>query len=522
MLPVVVLTALDADDEIARAFEAGADDFVRKPFRAGRARRPHSRPAPPPRRRWTSSSARSATRRSSSSSRRRWRRTSTSAASSSPSSSASPRWRASTACRSSSCARRGDVGYVVAASDDETPARPAHRSRASTPRSSRCSRAASRSSSPTRRPTRSSRSSATTRTRARSARSPSSPSSTRGARWACSSSARSRRVRLRRSASSPSAAPSSNAMAIALRNARVLQSLRDQTQQVTVARFEAERRLRTLQRYADFFESSADGIVVIDAEGRLLFSNPRARAITGYAEAELRGRARRRPLPRTRTPRRAHELRVGFARGPLSRRASTSGCSARTASVIILSVNFNSVLREEGVVLCSFRDVTARAGGRARALKTKDFLQRVIDSSVDAIISADMHGRVLLFNRAAERIYGMTAAEMIGARRPQALPRGSGARQIMRAMRAGRRPGRGATHGDPRRQRRARPGARSPPRSSTRRTARRERRHLHRSCARRCGWSSASRRRRSRSSRRSGRRSSPSSPAPPRTSSISR
>src|SRR6185369_13028971 len=60
-----------------------------------------------------------------------------------------------------------------------------------------------------------------------------------------------------------------SAMAIGLRNARVLQSLRDQTQQVTVARFEAERRMRSLQRYADFFESSADGIVVLDADGRL-------------------------------------------------------------------------------------------------------------------------------------------------------------------------------------------------------------------------------------------------------------
>src|SRR5215468_9017016 len=82
-----------------------------------------------------------------------------------------------------------------------------------------------------------------------------------------------------------------SAMAIALRNARVLQSLRDQTQQVTVARFEAERRMRSLQRYADFFESSADGIVVIDSEGRLLFSNPKAREITGYTDSDLRGRA---------------------------------------------------------------------------------------------------------------------------------------------------------------------------------------------------------------------------------------
>ena len=32
-VPVVVLTALDTDDDVARAFEAGADDFVRKPFR---------------------------------------------------------------------------------------------------------------------------------------------------------------------------------------------------------------------------------------------------------------------------------------------------------------------------------------------------------------------------------------------------------------------------------------------------------------------------------------------------------
>ena len=104
-------------------------------------------------------------------------------------------------------------------------------------------------------------------------------------------------------------------MAIALRNARVLQSLRDQTQQVTVARFEAERRLRSLQRYADFFESSADGIVVIDAEARLLFSNPKARAITGYDESELRGRRMAELLLARGHRARAAASRRGFSRG---------------------------------------------------------------------------------------------------------------------------------------------------------------------------------------------------------------
>jgi PAS domain S-box-containing protein len=225
-----------------------------------------------------------------------------------------------------------------------------------------------------------------------------------------------------------------SAMAIALRNARVLQSLRDQTQQVTVARFEAERRLRSLQRYADFFESSADGIVVIDAEGRLLFSNPKARAISMYDEAELRGRRLGELFP-DEDARTLHELRMGFAKGHFPQGIDLR-VKRKDGAALTLSVNFNSVLREEGAILCSFRDVTQERAVAAELTKTKDFLQRVIDSSVDAIISADMGGRVLLFNRAAERIYGKTQGEMLGSDVRKMYPEGV-AHQIMRAMRSG-------------------------------------------------------------------------------------
>jgi PAS domain S-box-containing protein len=225
-----------------------------------------------------------------------------------------------------------------------------------------------------------------------------------------------------------------SAMAIALRNARVLQSLRDQTQQVTVARFEAERRLRSLQRYADFFESSADGIVVIDAEGRLLFSNPKARAISKYDETELRGRKLGELFP-AEDAERLKALRAGFARGTYPQ-AIDLRIKRSDGVILTLSVNFNSVLREEGAILCSFRDVTEERAVATELVKTKDFLQRVIDSSVDAIISADMSGKVLLFNRAAERIYGKTQAEMLGSDVRKMYPDGV-AHQIMRAMRTG-------------------------------------------------------------------------------------
>src|SRR5690606_15641074 len=78
-----------------------------------------------------------------------------------------------------------------------------------------------------------------------------------------------------------------NATAIALRNARILQSLRDETEQSTFARVEAERRVQLFQRYADFFESAADGMVVIDRRGTVLFANTRAREITGFSESEF-------------------------------------------------------------------------------------------------------------------------------------------------------------------------------------------------------------------------------------------
>jgi PAS domain S-box-containing protein len=68
--------------------------------------------------------------------------------------------------------------------------------------------------------------------------------------------------------------------------------------------------------------------------------------------------------------------------------------------------------------------------------KTKVFLERVIDASVDAIISADMNGRVLLFNRAAQRCYGYDAKDVVGRMNVRSLyPRGQ-AGQIMRLIHA--------------------------------------------------------------------------------------
>ena len=46
--------------------------------------------------------------------------------------------------------------------------------------------------------------------------------------------------------------------------------------------------------------------------------------------------------------------------------------------------------------------------------KTKEFLERLIDSTVDAIIAADFTGQIILFNQGAERLFGYRADDVIG------------------------------------------------------------------------------------------------------------
>lgn len=224
-----------------------------------------------------------------------------------------------------------------------------------------------------------------------------------------------------------------NAMAIALRNARVLQSLRDATEKSRSARVEAERRVQLFQRYADFFESAADGMVVIDREGKVLFANPRAREITGFSEAELMATAFEDFLgPRERE--RAQRLLQGFLGGVYPRGVDVA-ITDKSGQGRTISVSFSSVLHEDNAVVFSFRDVTKERATAIELKRTKDFLESVIDSSVDGIVSANLRGTVLLFNRAAARIFGYSPSDVVGKMHVGKLYPADGARDIMRKIR---------------------------------------------------------------------------------------
>ncbi len=225
-----------------------------------------------------------------------------------------------------------------------------------------------------------------------------------------------------------------NATAVALRNARIMQSLRDHTQQITFARFEAERRLGHLKRYADLFASAAEGIAVVGAGGRLLFANPRAYEMVGGSEETLGGHRVITYIHPEDRPR-AYSLWRGFARGDFPRSVDVR-VAHDDGDYIVCSCSFAKLADGDGAVLISFQDVTEQRQTEAEFVKTMEFLESLIDASVDGIVAADLDGNVILFNQGAERIYGYRAEEVVGRMNARGLYPGEGALNVMKKIRS--------------------------------------------------------------------------------------
>lgn len=219
-----------------------------------------------------------------------------------------------------------------------------------------------------------------------------------------------------------------------LRHGPVLASLREQTHRISRDRYEAERRLRGIDSLKEHFEAGTDGVVVLDNGGRILFVNRAAERITGFARDGLIGSLLTDLAPfeqRAQIEDAAAQVLAGTNVAPFDLSLNTT-----QHTPVRVSVSTSTVLAGTGAAIFSFRDVTAERKLENELRSTKEFLERLIDSTVDAIIAADLHGTIILFNQGAERLFGFRAEDMIGKRPVWDLYDKTAARQIMRMLRS--------------------------------------------------------------------------------------
>ena len=196
---------------------------------------------------------------------------------------------------------------------------------------------------------------------------------------------------------------------------------------------EADERVAGLQQFSNFFAQANDGIVVTDDDGVIRYANEAAGSILRCEVGELGGKrfvellnADSHVLAR----RAIRGDQVGDSYGYIDLLVPVEG-----EQEIVISAAIRALEQPNGV-LVSFRDVTELREIETELRQTKEFLENLIQSSVDAIVAADINGRIILFNRAAEDFLGYSARDVVGKMNVARLYPPGEARDVMRRLRS--------------------------------------------------------------------------------------
>jgi PAS domain S-box-containing protein len=158
-------------------------------------------------------------------------------------------------------------------------------------------------------------------------------------------------------------------------------------------------------------DNSSDVIALLDPEGTVLYASNAIERLFGYPASQVVGRSTFELIHPDDQPRiRAASAECLAAPGNRIRaeyRAKHSDGTWRDWEMIAVNRLDNPAVR---AVISNYRDITDRRQAQARG----EFLATIVDSSEDAILGATLEGLIVSWNPGAERLYGYTAAEMIG------------------------------------------------------------------------------------------------------------
>jgi two-component system sensor kinase FixL len=170
-------------------------------------------------------------------------------------------------------------------------------------------------------------------------------------------------------------------------------------------------------RLRSIIDAAVDGIIVIDAKGRIEAFNRGAERLFGYPESEVLGRNVKMLMPSPYHD--EHDgyldryLHTGVAKIIGTGREVTGRRRDGSTFPLHLSVGEMSI-KGERMFTGMLHDLTQRVRLEDELRASEARWRSVIDSAVDGIVVIDAHGRIEAFNPAAVRLFGYEEREVVG------------------------------------------------------------------------------------------------------------
>lgn len=190
----------------------------------------------------------------------------------------------------------------------------------------------------------------------------------------------------------------------------------------TRMRQENQAHLNEHQRLHSVLQTMVDGVVMMDAQGRILSVNSAVSRIFGYTKEELIGEQVTIFMPEPYRTQHAsyvgHYLQSGQKKIiGIGRRVPGVHHSGQ-ALTLDLSVSEVTLSNKQPLFIGLLRDVSEQAAVEARLMETLHLQQAILNSAKFGIITTDLNGTILSFNHAAETMLQYAANDVIGQQTP--------------------------------------------------------------------------------------------------------
>ncbi len=179
----------------------------------------------------------------------------------------------------------------------------------------------------------------------------------------------------------------------------------------------ANRQSEVLKRFHLVVEANANGLLAIDAQGRIVLVNPALERMFGYASKELLGLPMDILLPETARSRHVGQ-RQAYVRSPLARPMGTGRDlygRRKDGSIFPVEISLSPFTENgEQYVDAVVVDITERKQTETLLRKSEAHLQMLVHSNPNGLLVVDEEGHIDLANPALERLFGYESGELLG------------------------------------------------------------------------------------------------------------